>query len=219
MTDSAPDAAPRRGRPRNDAIDQAAIEAALDLLGEGGVRAVTVDAVARRAGTTPPALYRRWPKVEDLLWSALRHAALAAANRTHGGPPYSTDGLPFDQALRQTMRRSAEILGDPRLAASYLAVSTAARVDPAMQAGFDRFQALSREPLLALTRPAADAAGLPVDLIVDMVVGVVIYRTAIKGAPPDAAEIDAMASLLVAGCGALAQDRGRLAPAAPQGPA
>jgi AcrR family transcriptional regulator len=207
VTDGDPEATPRRGRPRNDAIDEAAIQAALDLLVEGGVRAVTVEAVARRAGTTPPALYRRWPNAEDLLWTAMQRAALAAARRSHGGPPYSTDGMPFDRALRQVMRRSAEIYGDPQLAASYVAISAAARVDPAMKAGFERFQAAAREPLLGLVQAAADAAGIPAGLIVDMVVGVVIYRIAIKGAPPTAEEIDTMSGLIVAGCEALADRR------------
>ena len=48
MTIDDPEAAPRRGRPRNEAIDDAAIEAALDLLAEGGVRAVTVHGRTRR---------------------------------------------------------------------------------------------------------------------------------------------------------------------------
>jgi hypothetical protein len=106
------------------------------------------------------------------------------------------------------MRRSAEIYGDPRLAASYLAVSAAARVDPEMKAGFERYQAASREPLLEIVEAAAEAAGVPAGLIVDMVVGVVIYRIAIKSAPPTPEEIEAMASLVTAGCEQLARERG-----------
>jgi AcrR family transcriptional regulator len=199
---------PRRGRPRNEAIDEAAIAAALDLLVEGGVRAVTVEAVARRAATSPPAIYRRWPNVEDLLWAAMRSVALAAAKRTHGGPPYSTDDLPFDQALRQTMRRSAEIFGDRRLAASYLAVATAAQSDPAMKAGFERFQAALNEPMLALVQSAAEAAGLPARTVANLVTGAVIYPMAIKGVAPTPEEMDAVAGLIIAGCRALARERG-----------
>jgi AcrR family transcriptional regulator len=208
VTTSGPETTPRRGRPRNDAIDEAALEAALDLLVEGGVRAVTVDAVARRAGTTPPALYRRWPHAEDLLWSAMRRAVLAAAKRSHDGPPYSTDGLSFDQAMRQTMRRCAEIYADPRVAAAYLAVSTAARADPATKAGLARFKAANREPLIGKIQAAADAAGISAGLILDMVAGMVIYRVATQGAAPTTAEIDGLARLVTAGCGALARDRG-----------
>lgn len=208
MTIDDPEAAPRRGRPRNDAIDDAAIEAALDLLAEGGVRAVTVDAVARRAGTSPPAIYRRWPNAEDLLWTAMRSVTLAAAKRTHGGPPYSTDGLPFDQALRRTMRRCAEIYSDRRLAASYLAVATAAQSDPAMKAGFERFQSALNEPILAMVQPAADAAGLPVRALANLVTGAVVYPMAIKGVAPTPEETDAVASLIIAGCRTMARERG-----------
>jgi AcrR family transcriptional regulator len=208
VTNSDPDATPRRGRPRNDAIDEAAVQAALDLLAEGGVPAVTMDAVARRAGTTPPALYRRWSNAEDLLWTAMRRLVLTAANRRDDGPPYSTDGLPFDQALQQTMRRCAAIYGDRQLAASYLAVAAAARTDPATMAGFEDFQAASREPLIRLIQAPADAAGVSARLVVDLVVGVVIYRIIISGAPPTPEEIDGLARLVAAGCAALARERG-----------
>lgn len=208
MTTDEPEATRGRGRPRNDAIDEAAVEAALDLLVEGGVRAVTVEAVARRAGTTPPAIYRRWPNAEDLLWTAMRSVALSAAKRSHGGPPYSTDGLPFDQALRQTMRRCAEIYADRRLAASYLAVSTAAHIDPSTKAGFERFQTALNEPMLALVQPAAEAAGLPARMLADLVVGTIVYQIGIKGVAPTTAEIDAVAALITAGCRAMAAERG-----------
>ncbi|WP_433263903.1 TetR/AcrR family transcriptional regulator [Actinosynnema sp. CS-041913] len=49
------------GRPRSTEIDRALAEATVALLDEVGFDALTLDAVATRAGVSRPALYRRWP--------------------------------------------------------------------------------------------------------------------------------------------------------------
>jgi AcrR family transcriptional regulator len=63
--------AARRGRPRDRQIDAAILGATLDGLAEGGYAGLTLEAVARRAGTTKPALYRRWPSRQRLVLAAL----------------------------------------------------------------------------------------------------------------------------------------------------
>lgn len=50
----------RPGRPRSRAADRAILDAALALVGEIGYRAVTIEAVAARAGVGRPTLYRRY---------------------------------------------------------------------------------------------------------------------------------------------------------------
>lgn len=61
---------PRMGRPRDPRIERAALDAARALLLEGGWPALTMAAVAERAGTTKPALYRRWPSLPHLAYEA-----------------------------------------------------------------------------------------------------------------------------------------------------
>ena len=58
------------GRPRDPRIERAALDATRVLLLEGGWAAVTMAAVAERAGTTKAALYRRWPSVVHLAYEA-----------------------------------------------------------------------------------------------------------------------------------------------------
>jgi AcrR family transcriptional regulator len=58
----------RRGAELEDAI----LDAAWDVLTEVGYRGFTYEAIAARAGTSRPVLYRRWPQREDLLLAALR---------------------------------------------------------------------------------------------------------------------------------------------------
>ncbi|MDB5733077.1 MAG: transcriptional regulator, TetR family [Variovorax sp.] len=59
------------GRPRDAALDGAILRAAMELLGEAGMAAVTMDAVAQRAGAGKASLYRRWKSKDELLADAL----------------------------------------------------------------------------------------------------------------------------------------------------
>jgi AcrR family transcriptional regulator len=64
VTTSAPNAigsAARRGRPRNDDLRQLILNTALDLAFEVGFRALTVEAIAAKAGVGKTTIYRRWP--------------------------------------------------------------------------------------------------------------------------------------------------------------
>lgn len=60
------------GRPRSERADKAIIDATLALLAEeGGVRGVSIEAVAARAGVGKTTIYRRWPNKEALIIDAL----------------------------------------------------------------------------------------------------------------------------------------------------
>ncbi|MEE3851450.1 TetR/AcrR family transcriptional regulator [Gordonia sp. LSe1-13] len=59
------------GRPRNEAIDVAALDATLEILTEKGYPRLSFEEVAQRAGTSRPALYRRWPDRPSLALSAI----------------------------------------------------------------------------------------------------------------------------------------------------
>jgi AcrR family transcriptional regulator len=61
----------RPGRPRSTAADQAILDATVDLLAELGFLALTVEAVAARAGVAKTTLYRRWPNKDELVMDAL----------------------------------------------------------------------------------------------------------------------------------------------------
>jgi AcrR family transcriptional regulator len=63
--------AERVGRPRDPEIDTAVVRATLAALGENGYGRLTLEDVARRAGTTKPAIYRRWPSRQRLVLAAL----------------------------------------------------------------------------------------------------------------------------------------------------
>ena len=60
-----------RGRPRSEPARQAILAAATDLLLARGLSAVSMDAVAERAGVSKATIYRWWPTKETLALDAL----------------------------------------------------------------------------------------------------------------------------------------------------
>jgi AcrR family transcriptional regulator len=68
------------GRPRSAVIDGAITEAVLDLLADGvTIEALSMEAVAARAGVGKATIYRRWPNKEAMLIDAIA--------RLKGDPP------------------------------------------------------------------------------------------------------------------------------------
>jgi AcrR family transcriptional regulator len=67
---------PVRRRRRGAALETALLEAAWTELAESGYDALTFDAVAARAGTSRPALYRRWSTKQELVRAAIGHGAV-----------------------------------------------------------------------------------------------------------------------------------------------
>jgi AcrR family transcriptional regulator len=69
--DTAAAEVPRRGRPRSEASRKAILRAASELLLEHGLHAISMDAVAERAGASKATIYRWWPSKELLALDAL----------------------------------------------------------------------------------------------------------------------------------------------------
>ncbi|GAB3897165.1 hypothetical protein GCM10027612_52910 [Microbispora bryophytorum subsp. camponoti] len=91
------------GRPRSADIDAAILAAAVDLLIERGIDAVTIEQVARRAGVTRATVYRRFPDKIRLLV-----AAIGAGQDASPPPPEPVD-------IEQMLAIWARHLALPRL--------------------------------------------------------------------------------------------------------
>ena len=63
---------PRRGRPRDPAVDRAILESARSVLASKGFTGASMDEIARQAGVGKDALYRRWKSKEELVQHLLR---------------------------------------------------------------------------------------------------------------------------------------------------
>jgi AcrR family transcriptional regulator len=92
------------GRPRDPRIDSAVLQSTVELLGETGYAELSVDAIARQAGTSKPAIYRRWPSKAHLV-----HEAVFPINSGTELP--DTDSLSGD--VREMVRRTVAVLTTP----------------------------------------------------------------------------------------------------------
>ncbi|ALG85605.1 TetR/AcrR family transcriptional regulator [Gordonia phthalatica] len=79
------------GRPRDERIDRAVLQATLEELSEVSYTDFTLKAVAARAGTSVPAIRRRWPSKAHLVHQAVFPADVAI-------PPRRTDTGVRDEA-------------------------------------------------------------------------------------------------------------------------
>ncbi len=91
--------APRgRGRPRSEEAHRAILAAVVELLPEHGLRGITIEAVAARAGVGKTTIYRRWDTKNDLIVEALQQL------RPPGAPP-DTGSLAGDLEAVVTLQR------------------------------------------------------------------------------------------------------------------
>jgi AcrR family transcriptional regulator len=92
------------GRPRDKRIDSAVMRSTVELLAETGYADLSVDAIARRAGTSKPAIYRRWPSKAHLV-----HEAVFPIGDATVLP--DTGSLAGD--VREMVSRTADVLTTP----------------------------------------------------------------------------------------------------------
>jgi AcrR family transcriptional regulator len=61
----------RPGRPRNEQVDAAILDATIDALADYGYAGLSVEAVAERAGVAKTTVYRRWPGKDEVVLDAI----------------------------------------------------------------------------------------------------------------------------------------------------
>lgn len=120
-------AADHRSRPRRRgaALEEALLEAAIAELREVGYAAMTIDAIARRAGAGKVSIYRRWPTRIEL--------AMAAAYRLMGDPSLPNEPSSLRADLLAVLRHMAQQMSGPAGEALRGIVSETLRDDTAVQ--------------------------------------------------------------------------------------
>src|SRR5947209_2508156 len=93
----------RRGRPRDPAVDESILAAAVDLLAEAGYARLTMDQVAARAGVGKASVYLRWPNKVALVAEAIQHRSAVVPDVPDTGS-LREDMLTF---LRALLRRKS----------------------------------------------------------------------------------------------------------------
>ncbi|MDX1883420.1 TetR/AcrR family transcriptional regulator [Mycolicibacterium sp. 120270] len=113
------------GRPRDPRIDDSVLGATVELLGTSGYADLSVDAIAKRAGTSKPAIYRRWPSKAHLV-----HEAVFPISEATELP--DTGSLAGD--VREMVRRSTAVLTTPAARAAMPGLLAEMATDPTLHA-------------------------------------------------------------------------------------
>jgi AcrR family transcriptional regulator len=168
-TDGAP-----RGRPRSQQAHQAILAAAGELLLARGLSAVSMDAVAERAGVSKATIYRWWPTKETLALDALYTEWDAARPQ-----PRATGSLRGD--LLALLRPWARLAGGKPYARVLAALLAKAQTDPVFGAEYrQRVLEPRREQARALFARAVENGEIPantkVDVALDLIYGAVYHR-------------------------------------------
>jgi AcrR family transcriptional regulator len=165
--------APRRGRPRSEKAHKAILEAAAQLLLASGLAAVSMDAVAERAGVSKATIYRWWPTKETLALDALYH-------EWAGVPPAQDTGT-LRGDLLSLLRPWARLASSRPYGRVIAALITEAQTDPAFAREYrTRFVEPRRDQARAIFRRAIERgeipAGTKTEVALDLLYGPLYHR-------------------------------------------
>ena len=146
---------PARGRPRSEKARKAILDAAAELLLARGLSAVSMDAVAERAGVSKATIYRWWPTKESLALDAL-YTEWAAVQPG----PRDTGTLRGD--LLSLLRPWARLATSRPYGRVIAALITEAQTDPAFAAEYrQRVVEPRRDQARAIFRRAIERGEIP----------------------------------------------------------
>jgi AcrR family transcriptional regulator len=162
----------KRGRPRDERTRQAILQAADELLREGGLPSVTMEAVAERAKVGKPTVYR---------WFADRHAVAMAALMYGDVAEQATPNKRSKLGLLLAQLRAIAARFRTPTGRQVASIIAAADQDTELTKAFrNHFILARREEGMALLEAARAAGEVPMDLDVavaaDMLYGAVFFR-------------------------------------------
>jgi AcrR family transcriptional regulator len=175
-----------RGRPRSEVAKQAILRTAQELLAEGGPGAVTMEAVAARAGVGKPTVYRWWPD---------RHAVtMAALMETKAAPSVDAKRRSAVAALREQLRAIAQRFATNTGRHITLMIA-ASETESELSKAFRSHFVLARraEGKALLERAIAEKevrADLDLDVALDLLYGPLFFRLLIGHAALDGRFMD-----------------------------
>lgn len=170
----------RLGRPRSAGVDEALLDATLQLAGEVGINGMSMDDLAQRAGVSKATIYRRWPSKEALVLDALASAIRPFDLVDTGSVRGDLEVYLAELGRRMQTGRSSDVLPD--------LISASAR-DVALRESLDEWVRHRRQPLTIILGRAIQrgelAAATDLDTIIDALIGAFMYRRLLSHAPLD----------------------------------
>lgn len=183
----------RPGRKRSEISRQAILAASIDIVHESGYSALSVEAIAKRAGTGKQTIYRWWPSKADVAMEALADLAEARLGALDHGN--------LAEDMRALMRANFGIATDPQIRGLLQGLMAEAQLDSEFAARFrTNFLERRRRSLGRVLVRARDRGELvpkvPLNVMVDAVLGAIWYRIIAIPAPLDEALADHLLTLV-----------------------
>lgn len=171
------------GRPRSERARTAILEAAGELMLEGGLAAATIQAIATRAGVSRATVYKWWSSPGEVALDGLLEQVRASIQAPIG----STTA----EALEYQLRALIGLVRDTECGPILRAVAIEADSDPEMARALrERWIDPRRAVTLEILREAVERGEIRGDVdphtILDMLFGPIYYRMMFSRAPlPD----------------------------------
>ncbi|NLU69463.1 TetR/AcrR family transcriptional regulator [Streptomyces sp. HNM0574] len=179
------------GRPRAERVSGAVLDAVVVLVAERGLGALTMDAVAARAGVSKPAMYRRWPTKQDLV---------IAAAESRIGPLTVPDLGDFRAELHAVLTARMEAYRQPgvaRLLAGVIGSSAEAEAEPAAYRAYTaRVTSETRHILERAVARGEIAPEVDVATTTTLIAAPLLFRTIAEHEAPDQALVDTVTELV-----------------------
>ncbi|KUF07084.1 hypothetical protein AUL38_01925 [Leucobacter sp. G161] len=164
-------------------------EVATHILSDG-LPALRIEAIAQRAKTTKPAIYRRWPKRSDLILDAIERiyavGDLPDTGNLHGDLAAYVNYQPIvGGADGATLQNFAYTVLSPEVLPGFIARFGQARRE------------LGAQILMHWVGQGALPKNLDADLVLDSLLGVLVFRNLLLGKPVTPAEYDQLVGSLI----------------------
>jgi AcrR family transcriptional regulator len=193
------DAPPKpAGRPRSEDCRRRILTAARELLDERGLRAMTIEAIAERAGTSKVTIYRWWSHKAGIVLDAILEDITPRAPRRVSESPL--------QALHDEMMLLCRFL-QGHVGRSLIGVVAEGVLDPEIGEAYrEHWIKPRRERARGLITRAIEAGELApdvdVEVVIDALFGPLYYRFLVKHAPLTTAYAESVYQAVVGGVGA-----------------
>ncbi len=190
------EALPAAGRPRDARIDEAVLAATRELVAAGGYADLTFRAIADRAGTSVPAIRRRWSSKAHLVHEAVYPSDLVVR------PTGATD---LRGEVRAIVERCLEVVGSPAGRRATPGLMAEIVADRALEEELSsRLRIAGWEGLAARLTEAVETGEARDDvdlaLVIEMVFGTTLVAVVMRGRDAvDDAWIDGLVTSIVDG--------------------
>lgn len=177
-----------RGRPRDPSVDQRILDAARELLINGGYDSLAVDAISQMTGIPRSMIYRRWP--------SKAHIANEISTGGGGGFPDVIDAHGLHAQVHALVCQILDRYSRPDIGAATVGIIAAIQGDRALQAELQaNVEDDARTALSGIVRRGKRdglvQADVCADILFDTIVGTLIYRVmfSVKPVPANYAQL------------------------------